>query len=85
MLLLHHSDTTGNAIRCNTQQTRDKKAAHLCGICKLLQTPATHELSLVKRLGQRFESARRLFLFPIDKLDTQKEPRFRHCVGAVVH
>ena len=25
-----------------------------------LQTPATHELSLVKRVGQRLESARRL-------------------------
>jgi hypothetical protein len=33
----------------------------ICGICKLVQTPATYEVSLVKRRGQRFESAPRLF------------------------
>jgi hypothetical protein len=41
------------------------------GICNPVQTPATPELSLVKRLGQRFESARRLFILPIDKPNTR--------------
>jgi hypothetical protein len=37
-----------------------------------VQTPATPDLSLVMRLGQRFESARRLFIFALDK------PNMRH-------
>jgi hypothetical protein len=43
----HHCDTTANAIRCNAGQGSEKKAAYLCGICNLVQTPATPELSLV--------------------------------------
>jgi hypothetical protein len=33
------------------------------GICKPVQVPATPDRSLVMRLGQRFESARRLFQY----------------------
>src|SRR5215207_3389821 len=58
--LLTSPDTTGNAIRCNAGQGRAKKPAYLCGICKPVQTPATTDRTLVKRLGQRFESAPRL-------------------------
>src|SRR5215217_5121189 len=52
--------------------------AYLCGICKPLQTPATLDRILVKRLGQRFESARRFFVFPantvkVKSLDTNIE------------
>jgi hypothetical protein len=59
-----------------------------------LQTPATHELSLVKRLGQRFESARRISISSIDKPNTQSSrtsrqriegfltPLRHHCRGA---
>src|SRR5215207_8976588 len=49
----------------------------MCGIRKPEQTPATHELSLVMRLGQRFESARRLSIFPA-KLVKTKSPRHEH-------
>ncbi len=45
----------------------------MCGICKPLQPPATHELSLVKRRGERFESARRLFVFGLPKAILRKE------------
>jgi hypothetical protein len=53
--------TTGNAMRCNTQQLGAEKAAYICGICNPLQAPATPLVSLVMRSGQRFESARRLY------------------------
>jgi hypothetical protein len=40
-----------------------------------VHTPATPDRSLVKRLGQQFESARRLFVFPAN---TVKVQRFQH-------
>src|SRR3954469_8810265 len=40
-----------------------------------LQTPATHDGSLVMRRGKRFESARRLSLCGLDKPDTRPMPR----------
>jgi hypothetical protein len=51
-------DTTGNAIRCNTQQAGEEKAAYIWGICKPEQTPATPYLSLVmSRPGVRVPSS----------------------------
>jgi hypothetical protein len=41
------ADTTANAIRCKGVQAREEKSAYLCGVCKPVQPPATHELSLV--------------------------------------
>jgi hypothetical protein len=41
-------------------------------LSKPLQVSATHELSLVMRLGQRFESARRLSLIALDKPNIQR-------------
>jgi hypothetical protein len=76
-------DTTANAIRCNTQQSRESKADYLCGICKPVQTPATHELSLVKRVDQRFESAHRLSLSCLDKPDTRNREELRSMVEAL--
>src|ERR687889_82102 len=38
--------------------------AYLSGFCKCLQSLETPRISLVMRLGQRFESARRLSLVP---------------------
>jgi hypothetical protein len=43
----HHSDTTENAIRCNTERPRAEKVAQICGICKPLHTPATPDRTLV--------------------------------------
>jgi len=36
----HHSDTTGNAMQCNTQQGGEEKTAWKCCVCSRLQTPA---------------------------------------------
>ena len=38
-----------------------------------MQTPATHELSLEMRLGQRFESARRLSQIGLDKTNIRNK------------
>ena len=46
-----------------------------------MQPPATPELSLVMRLGQRFESARRLFSFGLSKRDTQDRENPRVLTG----
>ena len=59
----HNPDTTGNAMRCNAEQSREEKPACICGIGNLVQTPATPDGSLVAGAGQRFESARRLLIF----------------------
>src|SRR5215208_193087 len=45
---------------CNSGQNREQITPCLHGICKPLQCPATTDRTLVTRLGQRFESARRL-------------------------
>src|SRR5215203_3245006 len=45
----HHSDTTGNAIRCNTGQSREEKTAQIWEFCKQLQYPATPNFSLTRR------------------------------------
>jgi hypothetical protein len=45
-----------------------------------VQIPATRDASLVMRLGQRFESARRLFILPAKPIKREK-PAIR-CAGA---
>ncbi len=47
----------------NVGNTGAQKSLLVCGICKLVQSAATPDRTLVKRLGQRFESARRLSTF----------------------
>src|SRR5918998_6339568 len=56
---------------CNSGQCREQKTRCLCGNCKPLQRSATTDRALVKRVGKRFESARRLFIFALDKPNTQ--------------
>jgi hypothetical protein len=56
-------DPNPHAIPCNPGQSREEKTAYKCGICKTLQPRATTDRTLVMRLGQRFDSARRLSYF----------------------
>jgi hypothetical protein len=49
---------------CNSEQTREQKTRCLRGVCNPVQCPATTDRTLVAGAGQRFESARRLFVFP---------------------
>jgi hypothetical protein len=46
----------------------------MCGFCKPVQPPATHDGSLVMSRGERFESARRLSRFGVGKRYTCDEP-----------
>jgi transcriptional regulator with XRE-family HTH domain len=66
-------DPNPHAIPCNSGQSREQKIAYLCGICKPLQPSATTDRTLVMRLSQRFESARRLSLIRLYKLNTQNK------------
>src|SRR5215203_6084469 len=42
---------------CNIGQAKEEITAYLCGILNPVQRSATPDHALVKRLGQRFESA----------------------------
>ena len=44
---------------------RERKTLYLCGICNLVQRSATTDRTLVKRLGQRFESLVGSLFMPI--------------------
>src|SRR5215212_9808344 len=66
---------------CNSEQYREQETAYLCGICKPLQRSATPDRTLVKRLGQRFESARRLSLFGLNKPNTRNVRSLRATGG----
>ena len=61
----------GTQIQCNPKQAGERKIAQECGICKPVQNPATHDRSLVMSRGKRFESARRLLVFPANPLKTK--------------
>ena len=63
---------------CNKRQGREKKPAYVSGFCNVVQTMETSSCSLVMRLGQRFESARRLSQSSLSKLNTRnlQSPRF---------
>jgi hypothetical protein len=56
---------------CNRGQLREQRTAYLCGICKPVQGPATTDRAFVMRLGQRFESARRLSTIGLSKPNTR--------------
>src|SRR5215204_196343 len=70
---------------CNCGQTREQKIAYLCGICKPMQPSATADRTLVAGAGQRFESARRLSLLPIDKPNTRNAEVLGDLPGASLH
>jgi hypothetical protein len=52
-------DPNPDARSCNSEQSREQITLYLCGMCKPPQPSATTDRTLVMRLGQRFESARR--------------------------
>src|SRR3712207_457163 len=52
--------------------TPSAKPAYSCGFMNHNELRRTCQISLVKRRGQRFESACRLFIFPIDKPNTPR-------------
>src|SRR5215211_4921264 len=66
---------------CNSEQSREQRAAYLCGICKPLQRSATTDRTLVAGAGQRFESARRLPLIGVDKPNVQNRENPRLITG----
>jgi hypothetical protein len=70
---------------CNSGQYREQKTLHLCGICKPLQRPETPDRALVKRVGKRFESARRLSLSGLDKRNMRNEEALGDLPGASLH
>jgi hypothetical protein len=53
-------DPNPDAMPYNSGQYREQKTLYLCVNCNPLQPSATADRTLVMRLGQRFESARRL-------------------------
>src|SRR5215218_1094183 len=64
----------------NGEQSREWKTLYLCEICKRVQLSTTTDRTLVKRLGQRFESARWLSPSGLDKRKTRdKGQLWRQC------
>ena len=49
-----------------------------------MQRSATTDRTLVKRLGQRFESAGRLSVYADLQVKRRSSPKFRHGIGAAV-
>src|SRR5215216_2411888 len=66
---------------CNAEQPKEQEIAYLCGIRYLQQCSDTPDRTLVMRLGQRFESARRLSLISLDKPYTQIRDSLRFIAG----
>ena len=56
----------------NRVQAREEKSAQACGFCNPLQGTEIPLVSLVMSRGKRFESARRLFIFPANSVKNEK-------------
>src|SRR5215210_451177 len=65
-------DPNPHAILRNSGQLRGQITAYLCGIRNPVQTSTTTDRTLVMSRGKRFESARRLSRFRVDKRNTRK-------------
>jgi hypothetical protein len=78
-------DPNPHATPCNSKQYREQKTLCLGDVSKSLQRSATTDRTLVKRLGQRFESARRLSLLPIDKPNTRQRRSCQFTPGVRLH
>ena len=59
--ILPYFDPSPAASPCITEQSKEQKTAYLCEIRNPVQRSATTDRTLVMRLGQQFESARRRF------------------------
>src|SRR5215204_3249572 len=70
---------------CNSGQTREQESAKKCGICNPLQPSATPDRTLVAGAGQRFESARRLSRFGLDKPNTRNKSMAGQRAGVSLH
>jgi hypothetical protein len=68
---------------CNTEQCGEQKTLFLCGNCKPMQPSATTDRALVKRRGQRFESARRLSRIGLSKPSNRNRIGLQLGVGPV--
>jgi hypothetical protein len=68
---LHHLYITRPATRRYSEQAGEEKTAYLSGSCNLMQTLVIPFVFLVTGAGQRFEPARRFYVFTAKPMKTE--------------